>query len=85
MRYLSYVNKDAFLHKLDPRTKFVFFLLMALLISICSTGWALLFLFVFFLGLWIKGKILKEMLFLAKQIKILIIFLMMRFFRKKQN
>ncbi len=77
MRYLSYVNKDAFLHKLDPRTKFVFFLLMALLISICSTGWALLFLFVFFLGLWIKGKILKEMVFLAKQLKILIIFLIL--------
>lgn len=43
MRYLTYVDKDTFLHKLDPRTKFVFLIVMAVLTSVVKTAWALAF------------------------------------------
>ena len=33
MDYLQYVDADSLLHRLDPRTKFVFFLVMAVLTS----------------------------------------------------
>ena len=48
MDYLQYVDADSLLHRLDPRTKFVFFLVMAVLTSVIKSGVALLFLFAFF-------------------------------------
>ena len=48
MDYLKYVAGDSILHKLDPRTKFVFFVVMAVLTSLIKSGVALLFLFAFF-------------------------------------
>lgn len=47
MDYLKYVDGDSILHKLDPRTKFVFFVVMAVLTSLIKSGVALLFLFAF--------------------------------------
>ena len=41
MEYLQYVDKDSFLHRLDPRTKFFFFLAMAILTSVIKSGVAL--------------------------------------------
>lgn len=48
MDYLQYVDADSLLHRLDPRTKFLFFLVMAVLTSVIKSGVALLFLFAFF-------------------------------------
>lgn len=47
MDYLKYVDGNSLLHKLDPRTKFMFFIVMAVLTSIVKSGVALLFLLVF--------------------------------------
>ncbi|MBR3304357.1 MAG: energy-coupling factor transporter transmembrane protein EcfT [Christensenellaceae bacterium] len=80
MRYLTYVDKDTFLHKLDPRTKFVFLIVMAVLTSVVKTAWALAFLLVFFLILWISAGVMKEMAFLAKQLKAIMIFLLILWF-----
>lgn len=49
MDYLQYVDADSLLHRLDPRTKFLFFLVMAVLTSVIKSGVALLFLFAFLL------------------------------------
>lgn len=75
MDYLQYVDKDSFLHRLDPRTKFFFFLAMAILTSVIKSGVALAFLFVFFLITWISCGILPEMGKLFGQLKILLIFI----------
>ena len=50
MDYLKYVDGDSLLHKLDPRTKFAFFVVMAVLTSLIKSGVALLFLFAFFIA-----------------------------------
>lgn len=75
MDYLKYVDSDSILHRLDPRTKFTYFLAMAILTSIVKSGVALLFLFIFFLGLWKICGILKEMGVLAGKLKILLLFI----------
>ena len=52
MDYLQYVDADSILHRLDPRTKFVYFVVMAVLTSLIKSGEALLFLFKELLVMW---------------------------------
>lgn len=80
MDYLQYVDKDSFLHRLDPRTKFVFFLVMAILTSVIKSGVALAFLFVFFFILWCTCGIGAEMKKLFKQLKVLLMFIFLLWF-----
>ena len=80
MDYLQYVDKDSFLHRLDPRTKFFFFLAMAVLTSVIKSGVALVFLFLFFLGIWLSCGIMPEMGKLLKQLKVLLIFIFLLWF-----
>ena len=75
MDYLKYVDADTLLHRLDPRTKFLFFLVMAVLTSLVKSGIALLFLLVFFLILWAKCRIFKEMGVLFSKLKVLLAFI----------
>lgn len=80
MDYLQYVDKDSLLHRLDPRTKFFFFLAMAILTSLIKSGVALVFLFLFFLGIWLSCGIMPEMGKLLKQLKVLLIFIFLLWF-----
>jgi energy-coupling factor transport system permease protein len=80
MEYLQYVDKDSFLHRLDPRTKFFFFLAMAILTSVIKSGVALVFLFAFFFTVWASCGILSEMGKLFKQLKVLLIFIFLLWF-----
>ena len=73
--FLQYVEVDSFLHKLDPRTKFVFFIVMSVLTSFIKSGVALLFLFVVFLAIWLTGRIGQYMVVLAKKVKVLLLFI----------
>ena len=75
MDYLKYVDGDSLLHKLDPRTKFAFFVVMAVLTSLIKSGVALLFLFVFFCTLWCACGIQKYMLVLLSKLKVLLLFI----------
>jgi len=75
MDYLQYVDGNTFLHRLDPRTKFVFLVAMAVLTSVIKSGVALLFLLVFFLILWTTCGIMKEMGRLLNKLKVLLIFI----------
>lgn len=75
MDYLKYVDGDSLLHRLDPRTKFVFFIVMAVLTSLTKSGVALLFLTVFFVAMWNVCKIQKYILLLLKKLKVLLIFI----------
>ena len=75
MDYLQYVDGNTFLHRLDPRTKFVFLLAMAVLTSVIKSGVALLFLLIFFLILWTCCGIMKEMGQLLNKLKVLLIFI----------
>lgn len=75
MDYLQYVDKDTFLHRLDPRTKFVFLVAMAVLTSITKSAVALVFLLIFFLIIWSTCGIMKEMGQLFRKLKILLIFI----------
>ncbi len=67
--YLSYVQMDTFLHKLDPRSKFIFCMVMAVLSGIISTGPALLFLMAVFVTIWIIGKMSSYFVLLLKSTK----------------
>jgi len=73
--FLQYVEIDSFLHKLDPRTKFVFFIIMSILTSFVKSGVALLFLFVIFIAIWMTGHIGKYIFVLAKKVKVLLLFI----------
>lgn len=73
--FLQYVEVDSFLHKLDPRTKFVFFIIMSVLTSFIKSGVALLFLFIVFLAIWLTGRIGQYMVVLAKKVKVLLLFI----------
>nr|WP_283163461.1 energy-coupling factor transporter transmembrane component T [Sporolactobacillus mangiferae] len=73
--FLQYVELDSFLHRLDPRTKFVFFIIMSILTSFVKSGAALLFLFLVFLSIWLIGRIGKYMLVLANKVKVLLLFI----------
>lgn len=75
MDYLKYVDTDTFLHRLDPRTKFVYFLVMAVLTSLVKSGIALCFLMIFFLVLWSVCGIMKEMGMLFSKLKVLLTFI----------
>ena len=75
MDYLQYVDKDTFLHRLDPRTKFVFVLAMAVLTSLTKSLVALVFLLIYFLIIWTSCGIMKEMAQLFKKLKVLLIFI----------
>lgn len=80
MDYLQYVEGDSLLHKLDPRTKFIFFLSMAMLTSLVKSGFALVFLLAFFIVLWARCRIMKEMWILFNKLKILLAFIMILWF-----
>lgn len=73
--FLQYVDMDSFLHRLDPRTKFSFFIVMSILTSFVKSGMALLFLFVIFLGIWIMSHIGKYIIVLLKKVKVLLLFI----------
>ena len=75
MDYLKYVDGDSLLHRLDPRTKFVFFLVMSVLTSLIKSGVALVFLLVFFIGLWSVCHIRKEIGVLLSKLKVLLLFI----------
>lgn len=75
MDYLQYVDADSLLHRLDPRTKFLFFLVMAVLTSVIKSGVALLFLFAFFIAMWCTCRIQKYILVLAGKLKVLLAFI----------
>ena len=80
MDYLKYVNGDSILHRLDPRTKFLFFILMAVLTSLVKSGVALLFLLIFFIGMWNVCKIQKYIVILFEKLKVLLLFIFLLWF-----
>lgn len=80
MDYLKYVDGDSLLHKLDPRTKFIFFIVMAILTSLVKSGVALLFLLVFFVGMWKVCKIQEYIFILFQKLKILLLFIFLLWF-----
>lgn len=73
--FLQYIDIDSGLHKLDPRTKFAFFIIMSIVTSFVKSGVALLFLFVVFVALWVSNGIAKYMLILAQKVKVLLLFI----------
>lgn len=75
MDYLKYVDSDSLLHRLDPRTKFAFFIVMAILTSLVKSAVALLFLLAFFAVLWCTCGIQKEILILVSKLKVLLMFI----------
>lgn len=80
MDYLKYLDMDSLLHKLDPRTKFVYFLVMAVVTSLIKSGVALLFLFAFFLATWMHCGITKYIGILASRLKVLLCFIFLLWF-----
>lgn len=75
MDYLKYVDADSLLHRLDPRTKFAFFVVMAIVTSIVKSGVALVFLFAFFIAMWCACSIQKYIVVLAQKLKVLLLFI----------
>ena len=75
MDFLEYRARDALLNRLDPRSKFLFFIVFTLITSFICNGVPLLFLLVCYIAIWTKGKIGREMLGLAKKLKVLFIFI----------
>jgi ABC-type cobalt transport system, permease component CbiQ and related transporters len=73
--FLQYVEIDSLLHRLDPRTKFIFFIIMSVLTSFVKSGAALLFLFVVFTSIWMTSHIEKYFIVLIKKIKVLLLFI----------
>ncbi|WP_461205673.1 energy-coupling factor transporter transmembrane component T family protein [Clostridium sp. DL1XJH146] len=73
--FLQYVEIESFLHRLDPRTKFSFFIVMSILTSFVKSGVALLFLFAVFMTIWMISHIEKYILVLLKKIKVLLLFI----------
>ncbi|MCO7175367.1 energy-coupling factor transporter transmembrane component T family protein [Sporolactobacillus kofuensis] len=73
--FLQYVDLNTYLHRLDPRTKFLFFIIMSILTSFVKSGVALLFLFLVFLAIWLVGRIGQYMLVLLDKIKVLLLFI----------
>lgn len=80
MDYLKYVDADSLLHRLDPRTKFAFFVVMAILTSIVKSGVALAFLFAFFIAMWCTCRIQKYIVILAQKLKVLLLFIFLLWF-----
>ena len=73
--FLQYVEMDSLLHRLDPRTKFMFFIIMSILTSFVKSGVALLFLFVIFTAIWLTSHIGKYIIVLLKKVKVLLLFI----------
>lgn len=73
--FLQYVELDSFLHRLDPRTKFFFFVVISVLASFVKSGAALLFLFAVFLVIWISSHIGKYIAVLASKVRVLLLFI----------
>lgn len=73
--FLQYVEMESLLHRLDPRTKFAYFIIMSVLTSFVKSGVALLFLFVVFTTIWIISHIEKYIIVLLKKIKVLLLFI----------
>ena len=73
--FLQYVEMDSLLHRLDPRTKFMFFIVMSVLTSFIKSGVALLFLFVVFTAIWLTSRIGKYIIVLLKKLKVLLLFI----------
>lgn len=73
--FLQYVEIDSFLHKLDPRSKFIFFIIMSVLTSFVKSGVALLFLLFIFIGIWVPSHIGKYILVLLNKVKVLLLFI----------
>ncbi|MBR2224159.1 MAG: energy-coupling factor transporter transmembrane protein EcfT [Christensenellaceae bacterium] len=73
--FLQYSPRESYMHNLDPRTKFVFFLVMALLTSIIRSGVALTFILVVFIVLWCACGIGEYLGILLSKLKALIIFI----------
>lgn len=72
---LQYVNRDTLLHRMNPLTKFIFFLLMAVTTSFMKNGFALLFLFASLTIIWCVSKIQKEMFSIFAKLKWLMVFI----------
>lgn len=77
MSFLQYVDMNSFLHKLDPRTKFLFFISISVLTSLIKNGVSLLFIFLFMLIIWLKSKTGKYMLSVMVKLRVLLIFIML--------
>ena len=75
LSYLKYVDADSLLHRLDPRTKFAFFVVMAIVTSIVKSGVALVFLFAFFIAMWCACSIQKYIVVLEQNLKVLLLFI----------
>lgn len=75
--FLQYVDMDSFLHRLDPRTKFAFFIIMSVLTSFIKSGVALLFLLAIFMVIWQMSHIGKYMITLLSKIKALLLFIIL--------
>jgi len=75
--FLQYVEMDSFLHRLDPRVKFLFFIIMSVLTSFVKSGVALVFLFAVFTAIWLTSRIGSYMLELLKKVKVLLIFIIL--------
>ncbi len=75
MDYLKYVDANSFLHKLDPRTKFAFFVAMAVVTSLIKSFVALAFLLVFFIIIWKSCHIGTHILTLLSKLKVLLLFI----------
>lgn len=73
--FLQYVEINSFLHKLDPRTKFFFFIVISVLTSFVKSGVALLFLFAVFMIIWLTSHIGKYIAVLAVKVKVLLLFI----------
>lgn len=78
--FLQYVEMDSLLHRLDPRTKFFFFLVMSVLTSFIKSGVALLFLFFVFSAIWVKCHIVSYIITLLKKVKVLLLFIFLLWF-----
>lgn len=73
--FLQYVELDSFLHRLDPRTKFFFFIVISVLTSFVKSGVSLLFLFLVFLVIWLTSHIGHYIAVLAVKVKVLLLFI----------
>ncbi|MFV0414541.1 MAG: energy-coupling factor transporter transmembrane component T family protein [Oscillospiraceae bacterium] len=73
--FLQYVDTNSFLHRIEPRTKFLFFVVMSVVTSFVKSGLALLFLLVVFAALWGASRVLPYFVKLLVQIKVLLIFI----------
>ena len=77
MDLLQYVDLHSFMNKMDPCTKFFFFIAIAVMTSFTRSGPALLLILAFMVCLWAGSGILKHMLFLVQKIKVLLIFIIL--------